>query len=272
MRIACIGECTNDFYLEQGQGYIGGISLNCAVHARRCGAQHVALVSCVGDDLPGQRARQRLVEEGIDISHLHTRPGRTPQQDIRLLPDGERVFPPGGYHLGVLQDFRLSADDLAFIRQHDVVDLALFTQVQPLFEQVLHDRGFTGRRAADLLDFGDYGRQYLRIADFMNALDLLFISGGEDTLAALAPLSRDFAGCLVVTMGVRGSAALVNGTMSSELDCDDIHLETLVHTSGPVFSAALPLAEWKNRSGRDLLTAFIETALARIGRDATPPR
>ncbi len=211
MRIACIGECTNDFYLEQGQGYIGGISLNCAVHARRCGAQHVALVSCVGDDLPGQRARQRLVEEGIDISHLHTRPGRTPQQDIRLLPDGERVFPPGGYHLGVLQDFRLSADDLAFIRQHDVVDLALFTQVQPLFEQVLHDRGFTGRRAADLLDFGDYGRQYLRIADFMNALDLLFISGGEDTLAALAPLSRDFAGCLVVTMGVRGSAALVKG-------------------------------------------------------------
>lgn len=52
------------------------------------------------------------------------------------------------------------------------------------------------------------------------------------------------------------NAALVNGAMSHLLDFDDTHLPTVIHPTGPVLSAALPLAEWKRLDGRHLMTAL----------------
>ena len=51
------------------------------------------------------------------------------------------------------------------------------------------------------------------------------------------------------------NAALVNGVLSHVLDFDDTHIPTILHPSGPIMSAGLPLAEWKGRSGRDLILA-----------------
>lgn len=50
-------------------------------------------------------------------------------------------------------------------------------------------------------------------------------------------------------------AARVNGAMSHIFDYDDTDLDTIIHPTGPVFSAALALAEWKGLSGRHLLAA-----------------
>ncbi len=52
-------------------------------------------------------------------------------------------------------------------------------------------------------------------------------------------------------------AALVNGIMSHILDYDDTHLPTILHPSGPLVNAAVPLAEWLGSSGRDLLAAYV---------------
>jgi 2-methylcitrate dehydratase PrpD len=52
-------------------------------------------------------------------------------------------------------------------------------------------------------------------------------------------------------------AALVNGIMTHILDYDDTHSPTILHPSGPLVAAALPLAEWRAASGRDLLTAYL---------------
>src|SRR5579885_920177 len=52
-------------------------------------------------------------------------------------------------------------------------------------------------------------------------------------------------------------AALVNGIMSHILDYDDTHLPTILHPSGPLVTAAVPLAEWVGNSGRDLLAAYL---------------
>ena len=52
-------------------------------------------------------------------------------------------------------------------------------------------------------------------------------------------------------------AALVNGIMSHILDYDDTHQPTILHTSGPITCAALPLAEWRGASGADLLAAYL---------------
>lgn len=51
-------------------------------------------------------------------------------------------------------------------------------------------------------------------------------------------------------------AAMVNGAMSHILDYDDTHLDTVIHPTGPVLSAALPLAEWRRLSGEQLITGL----------------
>lgn len=52
-------------------------------------------------------------------------------------------------------------------------------------------------------------------------------------------------------------AALLNGISSHVFDFDDTHLRTIIHPSGPVASALLPLAEYHPCSGAELLHAFI---------------
>lgn len=50
-------------------------------------------------------------------------------------------------------------------------------------------------------------------------------------------------------------AARVNGAMSHVFDYDDTDMETIIHPTGPVLSAALALAEWRGMSGKRLLAA-----------------
>src|SRR5204862_7304057 len=45
--------------------------------------------------------------------------------------------------------------------------------------------------------------------------------------------------------------------MSHILDYDDTHLPTILHPSGPLVNAAIPLAEWLGSSGRDVLAAYV---------------
>jgi 2-methylcitrate dehydratase PrpD len=53
------------------------------------------------------------------------------------------------------------------------------------------------------------------------------------------------------------NAAFLNGISSHVFDFDDTHLRTIIHPSGPVASALLPLAEYHPCSGAELLHAFI---------------
>ena len=53
-------------------------------------------------------------------------------------------------------------------------------------------------------------------------------------------------------------AALVNGHLGNVLDYDDTLLspDTILHVNAPLLPAALAVAEWKQRSGRELIAAF----------------
>lgn len=70
-----------------------------------------------------------------------------------------------------------------------------------------------------------------------------------------------------------GSAALVNGLLIHGLDFDDTHLAGVVHTSAGVLPAALAAGEIEDRSGGDVLRAFVlgtevsaRVAMAAAGR------
>jgi 2-methylcitrate dehydratase PrpD len=62
----------------------------------------------------------------------------------------------------------------------------------------------------------------------------------------------------IVAYGTRTSvmhAALIDGILSHVLDFDDTHIPTILHPTGPLMAAGFPIAEWKGRSGRDLIAA-----------------
>lgn len=245
MNIAVVGECTRDFHLDRGVSTVGGISLNFAVQARRSlgAAGIVTLVGCTGDDDAGRAARATLHAAGVDVSHLHTRPGPTATQRIHLQPGGERHFPPGGYDPGVLTDFHLDADDLAFLATVDVVTAPYFRQIAHLYHPAMRAARPGARRVADLLDGADLGPDLAGAADLLRHLDLAFISGGEDTVARLLPQSALLRTLIVVTHGAAGSSALVGGHRVS-VKAEPVPDEARVDTTGcgDAFQAAFTVA------------------------------
>ena len=70
----------------------GGIAANAARAVARLGGR-AALVSRVGDDLPGRAVRADLAAEGIDVSTVHELPGaRTSLSAVIIDPSGERML------------------------------------------------------------------------------------------------------------------------------------------------------------------------------------
>ena len=56
---------------------------------------------------------------------------------------------------------------------------------------------------------------------------------------------------------VPSAAALINGTLAHSLDFDDTHAAASLHSSAPIFPAALAAAEMTSASGRDLIAACV---------------
>lgn len=168
MRVVAVGECTIDRYLDAGVEHVGGISLNFAINASRVGAEQVGLVSCTGNDAAAEAVRRRLAAVAIDTTHLHSMPGRTASQKIRIAAEGERVFPPDGYDAGVLVSFELRQADFDYLRGADVIAVPLFRQIAHLFTPILRQRDLGTMRVVDLLDGADLGamQDFDSIEDF----------------------------------------------------------------------------------------------------------
>jgi len=96
----------------------------------------------------------------------------------------------------------------------------------------------------------------------------------EHLLAALGP----FAGRPEATLIGRRErldamgAAFVNAAASNLHDFDDTHMQTIIHSAGPVMPAVLALGERRRASGRDVLHAFVlgVEAECRVGNAVSP--
>ncbi|MEM7116036.1 MAG: PfkB family carbohydrate kinase [Chloroflexota bacterium] len=228
MKIISVGEITYDDYLRQNLFFVGGISLNFAVHAKRSGAEQVSLVSCVGTDEAGQVVLAALAREGVDHSHVTVLEGKTAVCAIDVHDNADRFFPPHGYHLNVLTQLKeLPEETIAFVRQHDII-MSLYQGAwsAPFLNQLLALPNFAGKRA---VDFGDWssGRSKEGAFDALRRVDLAFISGDEETVHRMRPLAAAVDGLVVVTLGAAGSVAL---TKEGEV------WQTAVSVSNPVDS------------------------------------
>jgi len=90
MRIVSIGEILWDV-IGQSE-YLGGAPLNFAAHARKLGHE-VYLLSAVGEDERGARAREAIQRLGIAGAFVEVVPGRsTGTAEVELDPDGKPMF------------------------------------------------------------------------------------------------------------------------------------------------------------------------------------
>lgn len=212
MKIVSVGEITIDRYLSLNRTFVGGISLNFAVNAKRCGAEAVSLVSRVGEDEGGRSVLEKLAREGIDASHVTAVEGETAQIDIQIDAEGNRTFPAGGFHRNVLENLQLSPVDLAFIQKHDIL-VTLFEEFQPgsVFDQLTKQFDFEGKRVADFGEWHSGDRAFPHLIPALEKVDLAFVSGDQAVVEALLPISRQSNSLIVVTMGAEGSVALVDG-------------------------------------------------------------
>ena len=189
MKIVSVGEITMDHYVRQGQSYVGGISLNFAVNAKRSGADTVSLLSCVGDDQDGQRVLATLQREQVDHTHVYIMQGDTAVYELEVGDNAEGIVPEGGYRANVLRQLALTQSSVAFINEHDIL-VTLYGQFMPdiLMDQLL----LPARRIKRVVDFGDCrnGRHDLFKAELFDQIELAFITGDEQAIAALQPFAE----------------------------------------------------------------------------------
>ncbi len=258
LRSVSVGECTTDYYLNLKRHVVGGISLNFAVNCKRAGAETASLLSCIGNDY-GKRILEKLNREYIDASHMTLRSGKTARQNILLTPGGDRIFPSGGYQPGVLEDYRLNASDVNFIQGHNILASALFLQVEQLFRHVMQSLPFEGWRVADFLDLSDYKKD-IRILERLNErLEIAFVSGNQELIERLRPLSRATRCLLVITLGPEGSVALVKG---EPLHQASIKVANVVDSTGcgDAFQAGFTVSYWRDGNVQRALQCGSEQA------------
>ncbi len=140
MKLAAVGSNCIDFYknIENGKVYPGGGPVNMAVYTVRNGGE-ASYIGPVGSDEYGKIMLEAIKAKGVDISHMHVKPGKTALSEVELI-DGERVF--GDYDEGVLSDYVLSEEDMDFIKEHDMVVCDLWGKVEGQFRD-LKQRGIS---------------------------------------------------------------------------------------------------------------------------------
>jgi sugar/nucleoside kinase (ribokinase family) len=245
LNIVSVGECTIDNYLDLPKQFVGGISLNFAVHCKRSDAENVSLISRIGKE-DERRILQKLADEKVDPSHVKALNGSTARQDIQLAVSGERIFPEGGYDAGVLNNFQLSESEIDFIRSGNVLASSMFRQLEPLFIQVM-SLPFDGWRVADFLDLSDYKKDLHVVEQFIGQLTIAFISGDHDLIESLRPLARTTNCLIVITLGADGSAALMKGEPTFQ---PSFKVKQTVDSTGcgDAFQAAFTVSYWRERN------------------------
>lgn len=208
-----LGDNTVDTYVDAGVQYPGGNAVNVAVMMARLGA-YSAYLGCVGDDEGGGLVRQALIEEGIDISRIRTRPGANARAFIGHV-EGDRHFIRSDP--GVRADYRWDDDDFAYIATFDHVHTSIYSDLDEALPRI-------AARADSLsLDGSNrWSKDYLRAV--LPYTRILFLSApelnGQDAMALAEECLALGPETVVITRGSSGALG--------------------VNAKGPVFQPAFP--------------------------------
>lgn len=195
-----VGFSCVDVYEKLNKFYPTGNGVDWGIHLKRLGVP-VSILSVVGTDIYGEKMREALEKEGIDISHLHTAKGETCKMMMDLINGIDRV------HLeaidGVMLDFKLTEEDKEYIKKFHFMHTDLFGNVLNDLAEI---------RAAGVkvvMDFSTFCEdpQYNREENYKN-VDYAFLSYDKEDeyIKSLLKKIRSFGAKIVTaTLGENGS-------------------------------------------------------------------
>ncbi|HCL6627142.1 TPA: fructoselysine 6-kinase [Citrobacter amalonaticus] len=198
-KLATIGDNCVDIYPQLNKAFSGGNAVNVAVYSTRYGMQP-GCITWVGEDDYGNTLRRDLASKGIDISHVHAKPGLTAQTQVTL-NGNDRVF--GDYTEGVMADFALSEEDYRWLGDYDIIHSAIWGHAEDAFPR-LYANGKT--MAFDFSDKWD-SPLWQTLPPY---LDFAFASAQveDDALCLrMKTIVEQGAGAVIVTLGENGSIA-----------------------------------------------------------------
>ncbi len=250
MRVAAIGDNCIDVYTNLGQSFPGGGAVNFAVHAHRAGLAS-AYVGAIGDDEHGRLLKAALGAEGVDGAYLIEVPGPTAVAYVRL-EQGERTF-IGSDH-GVRGQLAISTAIDVYLAGFDLLHATLDSGVDAAIP------GWAARGQRLSYDFSHRARP-AQLA-LIPALSVAFFSGQATPPAAvedvLVAFGRQTDGCVVMTLGERGSLAYWRGRIWRQPALPTEVVDTL--GAGDAFQAGFMAAHLQGGSIEEALAAGAQQA------------
>jgi fructoselysine 6-kinase len=230
VRVVGVGDNTVDRYAHLGRMFPGGNAVNVPVLAHRYG-HPASYIGWLGNDQYGRLILDALNEEGVDISRCRVVDGPTSYSTVALV-DGDRVF--GAAAHGVTNQLALDADDLSFVRQHDLAHTSIYSYVE-------RDLPRLQTAAASLsFDFSsDWSRDYL--AEMLPFVDIAFLSHPSADVDGIVELigwvQAQGPRLVVVTSGKEGAFATDGGPIQHQGIVPTEVVDTL--GAGDAFAARL---------------------------------
>ncbi|WP_205672340.1 fructoselysine 6-kinase [Ammoniphilus sp. YIM 78166] len=199
MRVAGVGFNCIDLYENLNKHYPTGNSVDFVIHLSRMGVD-TSMISVIGDDVYGGQMADLLQNEGIDISHLHVKKGSTAIYKMDL-NGNDRVHKE--MVEGVMSSFSLTDEDIAFIKEHDVLHTNLSGKIMGLLPQF---------KEHGILTVFDFSVRVNEIPEsILPSVDYAFFSydkGEDEFILDYLKWAKDLGPKVVIaTLGEKGSIA-----------------------------------------------------------------
>ena len=224
MKAAATSCACVDVFIDKNEIQPGGEALNFCGNACRYEDVQAYIVAGIGDDAYGRIIRERVRETGIRSDFLRViEGGVTANHKIWNKRDGDRYFREDSWCGGVHDTFSLGEAEKECLMSADIVHT---TVDSPVLRQVLECRA----KGSFLLsvDFNEY-RDFERWEEFLDRVDVFFISGSEDIFPRLRSWSMRYPGVYAATLAARGSIAWHAG---KEYRCEAVSVKKTVDTTG----------------------------------------
>jgi len=222
-KILALSCCCVDFFPEKNIINVGGNALNVAVSCVKTGKADVSLMGNIGKDKYAEEIIKTVDKYKINRQKLYMVDGATAHNKIYLTDEGEKYEKSDSWTNGVYADFRLTDENVAYMKTFDAVASTLN---DPNFKHTLDVR----RNAHFLLsmDFLDHAPKD-EWENYFPAIDLFFISGKNEYSPLLKKWSEKYNTVFVSTLGAHGSIVYKNGI---EYSCEAVKVEKVVDTTG----------------------------------------
>jgi len=136
-KILALSCCCVDFFPEKKIINVGGNALNVAVSCVKTGKADVSLMGNIGKDKYAEEIVKTVDKYKINRQKLYMVDGITANNKLYLTDEGEKYEKSSSWTNGVYADFRLTDENIAYMKTFDAV---ASTFNDPNFKQTLDVR------------------------------------------------------------------------------------------------------------------------------------